>query len=118
MCSEYKVRKVQAKNVAIGSHARANHTEYITAEHSREQAEALEQIRQLLELLPAHLDEIDSPRSVKADAEAAEDALSKKKLNRARIENLIGKITAGLAGVTALANAVDAVQTAVTRLFT
>jgi hypothetical protein len=114
----YDVGKVQAYNVAIGTGARAKSITHLDAEQTAMQTEALHQIRQLIELLSVHADEIDSPREVQADAEDMEAALKKKKLNRVRIENLIGKITAAVAGVTVLANAIDAVQTAVTRLFT
>ena len=113
-----KVGKITADAVTIGTHSK---TEYITHLDSRQtamQAEALHQIRQLIELLSVHADEIDRPREVQADAKDVEASLGKKKLNRARIENLIGKITTAVAGVTALATAIDAVQTAVTRLFT
>jgi hypothetical protein len=111
MSQNYKIGKIQAGAVAIGPKSRAKH---ITAM----QTEALHQIRQLIELLSVHADEIDSPGEVQADAESVEAALRKKKLNRVRIENLIAKIAPAVAGVTALANAVDAVQTAVTHLFT
>jgi hypothetical protein len=117
MSQKYEVGKIRAHNVAVGNHAKAKYAP-VNAEQSSMQAEALDQIRRLIELLPAYADKIDSPREVQADAEAAEVALSKKKLNRARIEILIGRMAAGVAGVTALANAVDAVQAAITHLFT
>jgi hypothetical protein len=108
------VRKVKAKNVAIGNRAKAGDRTYSDAEKE----EAIYQIRQLIELLSVHAGEINSPGEIQAYAESVEAALKKKKLNRVRIENLVHKIAAAIAGVTALANAVDAVQTAVGRLFT
>jgi hypothetical protein len=118
MSQKYDVSKIDAKNVAIGNHAKAGYPSQGNAVQSPAQLEALQQIRQLIELLPAYMDKIESPRTVQADVRAAETALGKKKLNRDRIEGLVGKIAAAVAGVTALANAIDAVQTAVTRLFT
>jgi len=75
------------------------------------------EIRNLIELLPTHADMIDRPEKVQKDAKAMEVALGEKTLKRARIEELVRKITAGLAGVTALAGAVDAVQAAISHLF-
>jgi hypothetical protein len=63
--------------------------------------------------LAVHTEELDSPHAVQADAESIEAALRKKKLNLPRIKNLIGKITPAVAGVTVLANAIDAVHTTV-----
>jgi len=118
MSQKYDVGEVNADNVAIGNRAKAQYTSQGNAVQSPAQMEALQQIRQLIELLPVYMDKIESPRAVQADVKAAETALGKKKLNRDRIEGLVGKIAAAVAGVTALANAIDAVQTAVTRLFT
>ena len=112
MGQKYDIGKVRAKNVAIGSHAKAEYETY--ADPKR--AEALHQIRQLIELLALHSEEIDSPHTVQADAESVEGALKKKKLNHSRIEKLIGKITPAVAGVTALANAINAVHAAVSHL--
>jgi hypothetical protein len=114
----YDVGEIRAKNLAFGPHAKAKYVARPDAKQASMQAEALYQIRQLIELLSVHVDEIDSSHELQADAESMEAALRKKKLNRARIEKLIGKITTAAAGVAALANAVDAVQTAVSRLFT
>ena len=110
---KYDVGKVKAKNVAIGNHAKAGDRTYSDAKKE----EAIYQIRQLIELLSVHANEIDNPGAVQAYAESVETALQKRKLNRARIENLVHKIASAIAGVTALANAVGAVQTAVSHLF-
>jgi len=110
---KYDVGKIKAKNVAIGNRAKAG--DRIHSDADRE--EALYQIRQLIELLTAHADEINSPPEIRAYAKSVETALQKRKLNRTRIENLVHKIASALAGVTAVANAVDAVQTAVSHLF-
>jgi hypothetical protein len=110
----YDVGKVKAKNVAIGNHAKAGDRTYSDAEKEN----AIYQVRQLIELLSVHASEIDSPGEIEANAQSVETALQKRKLNRARIENLVRRIASAIAGVTALANAIDAVQTAVSRLFT
>jgi hypothetical protein len=60
---------------------------------------------------------IERPEKVQEDADAIEVALDEKTLKRAHIEELTRKITAALAGVTALAGAVDAVQAAISHLF-
>lgn len=113
MDQSYDVGKVKAKNVAIGPHGKAGDRIYPDAEH----AAALYRVRQLIELLAVHADEISSPHAIQAHAESVEAALQKKNPNRSRIENLIQKIAGAVAGVTALANAVDAVQAAVDHLF-
>jgi hypothetical protein len=58
------------------------------------------------------------PIAFTADVAAVEAELSDKKPSRTRIEDLFSKIAAGVAGVTTLANAVNAVHAAVTSLFT
>lgn len=117
MSEKISVEKIQADNVAIGKRATVNSTIGVKVDRYL-RADALQQLQQLIGLLSIHADEIERPDDVQADAEAAKAALSKKKLNRARIENLISKVAAGVAGVTILADAVDAVNTTVTRLFT
>jgi hypothetical protein len=116
MGQKYDIGKVRAKNVAIGSHAKAQYETHTDPKRAAIQAEALHQIRQLIELLAVHSEEIDSPHAVRADAESVEVALKKKKLNRSRIKKLIGNITPAVAGVTALANAIEAVHTAISHL--
>ena len=116
MGQKYDIGKLRAENVAIGNHARAKYGTHPDPELAAIQAEALYQIRQLIELLAVHFEEIDSPHAVREDAESIEAALKKKKLNRSRIENLIGNITPAVAGVTALAKAIDAVHTTVGHL--
>ena len=117
MSDKYKVEKIQAENVAIGNRARAEHITQPDAQRTAMQAEALHHVRQLIELLEVHCNEIDHPEMVQADAKSVEIALKGKKLNRARIENLIGKIALAVAGVTALATAINAVQVAISHLF-
>lgn len=116
MGQKYEIGKLQAENVAIGSHARAEYVGQADPKRAAIQAEALNQVRQLIELLAVHSEEIDSPQAVRADAESIEDALQKKKMNRSRIENLIGNIAPAVAGVTALAKAIDAIHATVSHL--
>ena len=88
------------------------------ADQSLIQEAALRQVHQFIALLSAHADEIERPDAVRADAQAVQDELSEEEPSRIRIENLFSKIAAGVAGVTTLANAINAVHTAVTSLFT
>jgi hypothetical protein len=118
MSDKYRVAKVQAGNVAIGKRAAVNSTVQVRADQSLIQADALQQVQQFIALLSAHADEIERPEEVQADAEAVEAELNDKKPSRTRIEDLFSKIAVGVAGVTTLANAVNAVHAAVTSLFT
>ena len=120
MASKYDIGKIKAENVAVGDYASATSTSTVRVktEQLPMQAEALHQLQNFITLLPGYADRISRPHEIEADAKAAENALSKKTLNRGHVEGLIRKMTVGVAGVAALANAVDAVQAAVTRLFT
>jgi len=51
-----------------------------------------------------------------ADAESIENVLQEKNPNRSRIMNLIGNIGPAIAGVTALAKAIDAIHATVSHL--
>ena len=118
VASKYDIGKIKAENVAVGDYASVTSTVRVKTEQLPMQAEALHQLQNFITLLPDYSDRISRPHEIEADAKAAENALSKKTLNRGHVEGLIRKMTVGVAGVAALANAVDAVQTAVTRLFT
>jgi hypothetical protein len=113
----YNIGNIRAHNVAIGNSAKAEHVIYLDAGQESVQAEALQRIRQLIDLLSVHANEIANPRDVLADAESMAAALSKEKLNRSRIEHLTDRISAAVAGVTVLASAADAVRAAVAQLF-
>ena len=116
MSDHYNVGDIYAENVAVGNRARAEYKAYPDPKQTSIQAEALQQIRQLIELLAVHANEIDNPDEVQANAKSVKSALRKKKLNRARIEGLISQIRPAVASVTALADAIDAVHTAVSHL--
>jgi hypothetical protein len=116
MSDRYNFEDIHADNVAIGNRARAEYKVYPDLKQASIQAEALQQIRQLIELLAVHADEIDNPGEVRANAKSVKIALRKKKLNRTRIESLISQIRPAVAGVTALADAIDAIHTAVSHL--
>ena len=118
VASKYDIGKIKAENVAVGDYASVTSTVRVKTEQLPMQAEALHQLQNFITLLPDYADRISRPHEIEADAKAAENALSKKTLNRGHVESLIRKMTVGVAGVAALANAVDAVQAAVTRLFT
>ena len=112
--AKYKFGEIKATNVAAGKGATIN----VGAQQIPLQDEALRELRRFIELLPARAAEIDKPYEVEANARAADVALREKRLDRGRIQDLITKITAGVVGVAALTNAIDAVQAALTRLFT
>jgi hypothetical protein len=111
--AKYEFGDIKATNFAAGDGATIN----VGTQQIPLQDEALRELRRFIALLPNGAAEIKSPDEVEANARAAEAALSKKKLNRERIENLITRVAAGVAGVAALTNAIEAVQAAVTRLF-
>ena len=112
--AKYKFGEIKATNFAAGDGATIN----VGVQQIPLQDEALRELRRFIALLPAQATEIKKPHEVEANAKAAEVALSEKRLDRRRIQDLITKITAGVLGVAALTNAVEAVQAAVTRLFT
>lgn len=116
MGQKYDIGNLRAENVAIGNHARAEYGTHPDPELAAIREEAIYQIRQLIELLAVHSEEIDSLHAVREDAESIEVALKKKKLNRTRIQELISNITPAVAGVTALAKAIDAVHATVGHL--
>jgi len=113
VAKDYKIGKIEAVNVAVGDGAIV----YVGTQQIPLQEEALRELRRFIALLPDRATEIDKPREVEANARAAEVALRGKRLDRGRIQDLITKITAGVVGVAALTNAMDAVQAAITRLF-
>ena len=116
VAQKYGIGKVRADNVAIGDHAKAEYVSHTGPKLTGKQAEALDQIRQLTELLAAHSGEIDGPDAVLADAESVEDALQSQNLDRSRIQKLIANMAPAVAGVTALSNAIDAIHATVSHL--
>lgn len=113
---KYHIGKVQADNVAVGDNAQAKYVYYADPERNGTQAQALQQVRQLIQLLAAHSDEIDSPDTVLADAESIEDTLQTEKPDHSRMEKLIGKIAPAITGVTDIARAIDAVHATISHL--
>lgn len=114
VAKNYKIEKIEAANVAVGDGAFV----YVGEQQIPLRDEALRELSRFIALLLAQAAGIEKPHEVEENARAAEAALRKKKLDRGRIEGLIAKITVGVVGVAALTNAIDAVQAAVTRLFT
>ncbi|HEY2241986.1 MAG TPA: hypothetical protein VGI21_24500 [Streptosporangiaceae bacterium] len=116
MADSYKANKIKANHVAFGKNAMID-ARVRTAPDGPQRAYALDRIERLLKLLEKQEGEIPEAGPIRADAEALQGALKKKKLNRKRIESLIHGITAGAAEITALANAADAIHAAVMKLF-
>lgn len=90
MGEKYSIGKLRARNVAIGDHATAEYTRHAEPERAEIQAQALYQIRQLIELMAIHSEEINGSDTALADAESIENALQEKNPNRSRIVDLIG----------------------------
>src|SRR5207244_6766205 len=107
MGEKYKIGTLRAGNVAIGDHATAQYTRHADPERAEIQAQALYQIRQLIELMAIHAEEINGPDAALADAESIEDALHEKNPNRSSIVNLISDTGPSVAGVTAITNAIS-----------
>ncbi len=116
MTDRYKIKNMRAKNVAYGKKAKID-ARVRAAPDWPLRAQALDQIEHLLELLTSQDGGAPETDSIQANAKALDGALKKKRLDRAHIEGCIQKITAGAAGVTALANAADAIHATIMRLF-
>ena len=112
MGQKYDIGKVRGDNVAIGDHAKA---EYVSHTGPKP-AEALYQIRQLIQLLDAHSHKIDGQDALVADAESIEGALQSENPDRSRIQKLIANMAPAVAGVTALSKAIDAIHATVSHL--
>ncbi|HUB39854.1 MAG TPA: hypothetical protein VMA72_13455 [Streptosporangiaceae bacterium] len=113
MRDKYKVEHFSADNVAVGQHAFVK----VRAPVSPAVQDAIDTLRHFVSLLPEHIEAHDGD-SVRAHAQELEVALKKKRLNRDRIERILGDLMLGVSGIATVANAVDAVQAAVVRLFT
>jgi hypothetical protein len=118
MAGKIHVGKIKATNAVIGD--RGNITDksrilIVTAEQAEVQAEALRKLREFVDLLPGHADEIDIERAREA-ATQAEAALKKKRWRPNRIVDYLGTIMAMVSDIEVLANAVRAVQATVERL--
>ena len=79
MGEKYKIGKLRAGNVAIGDHATAEYTRHADPERAEIQAQALYQIRQLIELMAIHSEEINGPDAALADAESIEKCSPREK---------------------------------------
>jgi hypothetical protein len=113
---KYDIGKVRGDNVAIGDHAKAEYVSHTGPKPAGKQAEALNQIRQLIELLDVHSHEIDGPDALVTDAESIEGALQSENPDRSRIQRLIANMAPAVAGVTALSKAIDAIHATVSHL--
>lgn len=111
MTQNYSTGDIHAIYVAVGNKATA-----MSPDPESARIQALQELRSFIALLPAYEHVLGKPVEVRADAIAAEAALSKKSMNRGRLEKLVRKIALGVTGVTALADAVSAVQAAIAHL--
>ena len=118
MTDKIRIGRIKAKNVVSGDGGKiADRSEVfiVTAEESRLQAEAIQQLRVFMQLLPAHADEIDAESAQKA-AKQIETALSNRRLRRDKIEKYFNTILAAVGGISALTNAITTLQATVGRL--
>jgi hypothetical protein len=113
MRDKYKVGEFSAENVAVGHRASSRSHARVTPAVE----DAIEKLRYFVSLIPEHIEPALDSDSVCRHAEELEAALRKKRLNRARIEQILGTLTVAVSGTAALANAISAIQSAVTRLF-
>lgn len=116
MSQEYKIGKIQAKSVAVGKGAKAKNVTRADPKQAAAQAEALDQVHKLIDLLSIHADEINSPQTAQTDAESVKTALGERPINRTRVHKLMRNITSAAGGVTAIADAIDAIRAAVGHL--
>lgn len=114
MSDRNKVSNFTAQNVAIGQNASI--TPYTDIAPARD--DALREVRYFISLIPEQAEPLPQhAHEIHRQAMELEAALSRKKLNRRRIESILNNLVIGDSSIVALANAADAVHTAVTRLF-
>jgi hypothetical protein len=113
MSDKYRVEHFSAQNVAVGHRASVR----VQASPSAVN-EAIEKLSAFVSLLPERAGPADDRDAIRSQAAKLEAALRKKTLNRDRIEAILRKLVLGASGIATLATAVEAVQSAVTRLFT
>jgi 1-deoxy-D-xylulose 5-phosphate reductoisomerase len=118
VADKIRIGRIKARNVVSGGHGNITDRSevfVVRAEQSRLQAEALQQLREFIQSLPAHAHEIDAESAQKA-AKSIETALSKRRIRRDKIEKGFNAVLAAIGGITTLANAIAAVQATVGRL--
>jgi hypothetical protein len=113
MRDKYTVGEFSAENVAVGHGASARSHSRVTPAVE----DAIEKLGYFVSLIPEHIELAHDSASVCRQAAELEAALRKKKLDRGRIEKILGTLTVAVSGTAALANAISAIQSAVTRLF-
>jgi hypothetical protein len=113
MSDKYTLKKFSATNVAVGHRSSVQPGASVSPAVN----DALDKLRYFVSLIPESVGQGQDSDDVRAQAENLEAALCKKKLNRERIEKILRNLMLGVSGVAALANAMDAVQSAVARLF-
>lgn len=118
MADKIRVNKVRAKNAVVGDRARITDKSgvlILSAEQSDLQAEALRQLREVIDLLPAYADEIDVEEA-RRTAELAESAIKKKRLRWDKATKYLNATWTAVSDVEVLASAVVAVQSIVQSL--
>jgi hypothetical protein len=120
VATRISVKKLRSKNAAFGHRASVKDKSrtVVSGQQLTLQAEALQELRKFASLVPDYAEVVENPQNLQTLASKTEAALKKSRPRRDRIEKLISEMTMGVVGVTALAQAIEAVQAAVTRLFT
>lgn len=114
MSSEYNFRgKIEAQNLAIGTDARAVYA----ADNSRTVAELQSTIDALIAAFAQHRAVLMDPAGLIQDARAVRTEIASPKPNHGKIVGLLSRMAGGVAGITALAAAMENLQHAVGRLF-
>lgn len=113
MRDKYKVENFSGENVAVGHRASARSHLPVTPGLE----DAIERLRYFVSLIPEHIEPAHDCDNVLGQAEELEAALRKKRLDRRRIEKILGTLTVAVSGIAALANAINAIQSAVARLW-
>jgi hypothetical protein len=118
MADKIRIGKLVSKNVVVGREGKiTDKSEILIASpaQSELQAEAIRQLHDFMELLPAYSHEIDVAPAHQA-AKELESALNKRRLRRAKLENWFNVILSAIGGVSALAGAIGTVQATVGQL--
>lgn len=123
MSGRYSFKNFNATNMVVGPKAKIGKASVkqaqiyqVTPQLEPVRAQGLHELDRFIMLVPSYGEDINSPDII-ANAEAARAALSKRRLRRDRIEKLLATISVAVGGITTLAEAINAVQNTVSRLF-
>ncbi len=110
------VKSIDRANVAIGNKARAANTIIRSEVKAESLRNAISEAEELIRLLGEHRGEVEDPDTALAAAVKARDKLGKKKIDLDSIGRALQRVTAAVADVGVLAEAVTRVQALVAHL--